>query len=918
MEAIGRGGEQGDVAKSGRAVMSIWKGLRSRVAGLWQGQSRMNDLEREIASHLELAAEEQQESGLSPEESCYAARRAFGNKTLVTEDVRAIWSLSWLEGFVRDLRYGARALRKNVGFTAVAALTLALGIGANTAIFSAIDALMLRPLPFREADQLVRLYATKNNSPIGFGAGGPSPLDVRDYAQASHSFQKLVAYDTWRKNVSFADSGGEPEQMHVGLVPAAYFEVLGVQPVLGRLFTDEENQEGKNYVAAISTHLWNTRFANDPAILGRKIRINDEPYTIVAVMPDVIPAWMEAGEVWSPFAFNQVWSEISRGGRGDEALGRLKPGVSLKQAQADLSAIAAELAAAHPVDQGIGVAIERLADTRVGALRPMLFLLMGAVSLILLIACVNLANLLLARNSARQRELAVRAALGAGRGGLLRQLLAETLLLSFLGAALGLAVARSGLAALIRMNPLNLPQLDSMSVDWRVLAFTLVVSLITSLLFGLAPALSGTRLDLVDALKQGGRSGAAGPRSQRMRNLLVVSEMAMSLMLLVGASLLVESILHLERQSLGIRQDHLLKGHFYLPGARYPDPGALTRFSDEFARRVRAVPGVIEASVTTVYPPHTGWIQMLGIPGHPATRIEDVPTAGFGLTDAHFLRTMGIPLLRGRDFAESDNSASPPVALINQEFSRRYFPAEDPIGRQIHIGPPPFLQLPPGASNTDAADVSIIGVIGDFRNAGLARPPNPQIIVLYSQHPLVNYGFKDIVIRTASEPRLLAPEIGRQLHQLDADMPFAEVQTMDELVEQQTGGQRLTTILLAAFAAGGLALAVVGIYGVVSFLVAQRKQELAVRMAVGASHTAVLWLIMKQSLGIAVVGATLGLVAAAAAQRLTSGLLFGVSPLDPITFSTAAVFLLAVAAIASAIPGARALRIDPARTLRQD
>jgi putative ABC transport system permease protein len=531
---------------------------------------------------------------------------------------------------------------------------------------------------------------------------------------------------------------------------------------------------------------------------------------------------------------------------------------------------------------------------------------------------VNLANLLLARNATRQRELAVRAALGAGRGGLVRQLLAETLLLSLIGAAAGLALAKIALAALTRMHPQGLPQLDSLELDWRVLAFTLIVSVLTSLLFGLAPALSGTRLNLIDSLKQGGRSGTSGPGSQRMRNFLVVTEMAMSLMLLVGASLLVQSILRLEHQGLGIRQDHLLKGHFYLPGVRYPDGGAITRFCDEFARRVRGLPGVISASVTTAYPPNNGWSQMLSIPGHPVSRMEDIPSAQFGVADSRFLTTMGIPLLRGRDFSEADNANSVPVALISEELRRRYFPNEDPLGRRIHIGPPPFLQMSAGANTTDSADVTIIGIVGDFRNAGLVLPPEPHITVLYSQHPLVNYGFKDIVIRAATQPRSLAPEIRRQLHQLDADMPFAEVQTIAELVEQQTGGQRFTTTLLASFAAAGLALAVVGIYGVVSFLVAQRKQELAVRMAIGASRAAVLWLVLKKSLTMAAIGAALGLLGAGAAQRLTSGLLFGISPLDPITFAGAATFLLTVAGIASAIPGARVMRIDPALTLRQD
>ena len=905
--------------------MSLWHSLRLRLVALWQRPDREKELDRELESHLDLEAEEQLESGLSPQEARCAAQRAFGNTTLVREDLHAIWHTLWLERLASHIKYAARSLLKNPGFTAIAVLTLALGIGANTAIFSAIAALMLRPLPFSSPDQLVRIYSTKNGTRIGglASAGGPSPVDVRDFAQLNHSFQKMVTYDTWRKNVSFGSSGGEPEQMRVGLVPAAYFEVLDVHPIIGRLFTEEENQEGKNYVAAISARLWKDRYAGDSAILGRKIRINDEPYTIVAIMPDAIPEWMEPWrpglvEVWTPFAFSDVWSEGSRATRGYCALARLKLGVSLEQGQADLSTIAAGLAAAHPVDQGIGVLVARVSDTRVGELRPMLFLLMGAVSLILLIACVNLANLLLARNSARQRELAVRAALGAGRGSLVRQLLAETLLLSLIGGAVGLALAQMGLAFVTRTHPESLSQLTSMEIDWRVLAFTLFVSLATSLFFGVAPALTGTRLNLVDSLKQGGRSATSGRPAQRLRNILVVTEMAMSLMLLVGATLLVRSIIGLQHQRLGIRQDHLLKGHIYVPGIRYPDSGAITRFCDQFAARLRAVPGVIDSTITTVYPPKDGWTQMLGIPGHPVARIQDIPSAQFGVADSHFLRTLGIPLIHGRDFAESDSVATPPVALISEGFKRRYFPTEDPTGRQIHIGPPPFLQIAPGANITDSADVTIIGVMGDFKNAGLALPPEPQITVLYSQHPLVNYGFKDVVIRTAAEPRLLLPEIRRQLHELDPDMPFAEVQTMDEIVEAQTSGQRFTTILLASFAAAGLALAVVGIYGVVSFLVAQRKQELAVRIALGASRARVLWLVLKQGLEMATFGAVIGLLGAWATQKLTSGLLFGVSPVDRVTFAGAAFFLLAAAAIASAIPGARALGIDPARTLRQD
>jgi predicted permease len=903
--------------------MALSGRLWSRLRTILRRSQMDSEMDAELRFHLEAYAEDLVRSGVPREEALRCARLEFGGVDKTKEECREARGTHLFETLIRDLRYSARALRKSPGFTIVAVLTLALGIGANTAIFSAVNALMLRPLPFTAADQLVRIYSIQKGMFNTFAnPDGPSALDVRDFAQRSSSFQNMVAYDTWAKNVSFGESAGQPEQMEVGLVPAAYFEILDIRPIIGRLFSEDENQEGKNYVAAISAQLWRNRFAGDPSVLGRKIRINGEPYTIVAVMPDVIPAWVEPGrhsEIWTPFPYSpDMWSESGRGERGYAVLGRLKPGVSLERAQADLSVIAAALAAEHPVDQGVGVAVKRLADSRVGALRPMLYLLMGAVSLILLIACVNLANLLLARNSARQREMAVRAALGAGRGGLVRQLLAETLLLSLIGGAVGFASAEIGLRALARMHPENLPQLGSVGIDWRVLTFTLLVSLVTSLLFGLAPAFMGTRLNLVDALKQGGRSGMSGRSSQRVRSLLVITEMAMCLMLLVGASLLIRSVLRLEGQNLGIRQDHLLRGRIYLPPVRYTNPGVRTRFCDDFGTRIRALPGVMEATVTTVYPPNNGWTQMLVIPEHPVTRIQDVPSAQFGVVDQHFLRTLGIPLIRGRDFAESDSATNPPVALISQEFKRRYFATDDPIGRKIHIGPPQLPGIAVEENITDDVDVTIIGVVGDFKNAGLALAPQPQITVLYSQHPLVNGGFKDIVIRTASEPHFVESEIRSQLRALDSDMPLAEVQTIDELVERQTGGQRFTTVLLGLFAVAGLVLAIVGIYGVVSFLVARRRQELAVRIALGASRANVLWLVLKQGLEMATIGAVIGLLGAWAAQKLTSELLFEISPLDPLTFAGAAIFLLGVAAIACAIPGARVLQIDPAHTLRED
>ena len=902
--------------------------MPGRIASFFRNLLRKRTVEQalddELQSAVELLSQERMKEGLSHPEARRQALIELGGVEQVKEEVRAIRFGRFFETFAQDLRYTLRMLRKSPGFTAVAILTLALGIGANTAIFSVIENVMFRPLPFSGADRIVRLHSTEN----GFRAsdqGGPSAMDMRDFARDNRTFDHMAVYDTWRKNVNFGNSGSEPEQMAVGLMPREYFEILNVTPIMGRLFTEDESYTGKHYIAAISAQLWRNRYGGDPAILGKKIRINDEPYTIVAVMPDVVPEWMDGTtvQIWTPLKFadalGDLWTEGGRGQRDKYSLGRIKASISLKQAQTDLSTIAAALAATHPVDRGIGVQVERLSDTRAQNLRPMLFLLIGAVSLILLIACVNLANLLLVRNSVRDRELAMRAALGAERGRLVRQLLAETLLLSLLGGALGLFFARAGVATLIRMRPADLPQLSSISVDWRVLLFTLFVSVLACLIFGLGPALTASRLNLADSLKLGARSGTAGSGARRLRNLLVIVEMAMSLMLLIGAGLLIQSIVRLQRQQLGIRSaDHLLTGHFYLPPVHYPTPAAITRFSDQFADKVRALPGVLDASITTIWPPDYGWSQMLEIPGQPLTRAQDVPSAQCGLTDAHFLKTMGIPLIRGRDFNESDTSTSPPVILVSQEFVRRFFPHQNPIGLRIHIGPPEFLNIPPGASVTDSSDVTIIGIIGDFRNNGLASPPQAQIIALYSQHPLVTYGFRDIVVRTAANPHLMVPEITRQLQAMDADLPFAQTQTIDELVEQLTGSQRLTTALLGLFAAIGLALAVMGTYGVVSFLVVQRQRELAVRVAVGASVKNALWLVLKEGLRMAVIGSSIGLLGAWAAHKLLSQMLFGISAVDPLTLAGATLFLLTAAMVACWMPAWRAARVDPCIALRAE
>jgi len=887
-------------------------------------------LDEEIQAHFAIEMQQRLERGESSEAAEQAARREFGNVGMVKEVMRGMWTYNWLETLIQDLRYAGRVARKTPAFTAVAILTLALGIGANTAIFSIVNAALLRPLPFPDADRLVCVMSTKNGAIVG----GPSTLDARDFANGSEALEGLALYDHWRKNVSAILGSSEPEEMVVGLVPGEYFQLLRIQPVLGRFFTKQETEPGRQFVAIISGSFWRTRFGGDPAVLGKTLRINAETYSVVGVIPDVIPPWMDQVSapiaIWTPFVSDNDTTEAARGARGVFTIGRLKPGVTYAQARAQLTSVAARLAREHPLDEGIGVSLQPLADTRSGPVRPILLMLGGAVGMVLLIACANLASLLLARNSARYREIAVRAALGAGRVRLIRQLLLETMALSFLGGVAGLGLAWAAGAAFTRMNagaaamPYTatssaLGQFWSVAPEPRVLLFTFGVSILTALLFGLAPAFTSTRVSIADTLREGGRSGGTGKGRQHYRRALVIAEVALSMVLVVAAALLVETMIKLQRQDPGFRPDHLLLAHVYIPPARYSDSAAISRFCDEFGRRVRTLPGVVDASVTAIYPPSIRWPKMFTIDGQAVSRIADVPTATFGDVDTAFLRTLGITLESGRDFAESDTAAGAPVALVNDEFVRRYLAGRYPIGQRIRLGAPAgVLEQSPDDSNIAARSITIVGVVKNFMNAGMALPPAPQIVTLFRQQPAFNYGFKDLVVRTATNPESLATAISRELHAIDADIPLGEIRTMDTHMSSQTADRRFTTVLLGLFAALGTVLAVIGAYGVIAYLVAQRTQELGIRVALGANSRDVLWLVLRYGLSIGLAGVALGLAGAFVVRQSLTRLLFGVSASDPWILGGTAALLLLVIGTASAVPARRAMRIDPLTALRSE
>ena len=877
------------------------------------------DFQSEVEAHIELETERMREEGLSEEEARAAARRSFGNTTRVQEQFYESRRARWWDDFRRDFRFGFRALRKSPGFAVVAVLTLALGIGANTAIFSIVNAVLIAPLPFPNADRLVMIRGIDHGREIL----GPSAADALDYRKLNRTLEILAPYDYWRKNVSGIDGAQEAQEMFVGLVPHEYFDALRIRPVLGRLFRDEENVYGKHHVAVINTTIWRERYGASRNVLGRTIRINGETYTIVGVIPDAIPRWMDAqyglkpAQIWTPVApAPDFFSEANRLDRGVFVLARMKPGVTLAHAQADLDVVAAQLAARYPVDRGIGAKIEPLANVRIGPLAPTLFLLSGAVGLILLIACSNVANLQLVRHSGRRRELAVRAALGGRRGAIVRQLTVESLVLGLLGGGAGVLLAVAGTRILLALRPPQLRQLGEVHLDLRVLIFSAALSILTILVSGLAPAFTASKVNLADALKEAARGATSGGGSQRMRRWLVVAETALSLMLMVGAGLLLRTIGRLQSQDLGYSPDHLMFAHVFVPGARYPDPPAITRFAVRFREDVAAIPGVREATITNMVPgTYNRWKQYITVPGHQIPS-DDIPRIGFTVTDEHFLATCGVPLLRGRDFAASDTEGGPPVALITQAAVKRFFPGEDPIGRTVHLGKPG--DVPTQGSARLAADLTIVGVVGDMRNEGLKEPPSPQLLALYRQLPTVNVGFKDLIVRTARKPTSVAPVVADHLRRLDPDIPLSEVDGVREIVLRQTSNTRFTTTLLGLFAALGTVLALVGVYGVISYAVAQRTHEIGVRMALGARRREIVWLILRPGIALGLLGAGAGLAGSVAARRVLASFLFGISPLDPATFVAAAGLLLLAVGAACAVPALRASRVDPMIALRYE
>jgi putative ABC transport system permease protein len=802
----------------------------------------------------------------------------------------------------QDLRFGARMLMRKPGFTLIASLTLALGVGANTAIFSVVNALLLRPLPFVEAERLALLAERSRD---GGRQGVPYP-NFADWRARARSFEGMAMSDPEPFNLTGVDN---PRRLSGRRVNWNFFALLGAQPQLGRLFTEEDDRYGASRTVVISHGFWQRQFGGASEVIGKTVSLTDAAYTVVGVARPGFE-YFEAADVYVPIGlFLEPYSGMTDRGTsfgGSYAVARLKPGVTIEQANGEMAALGRQLAQEYPkVNEGTGAGAERLQDVMSEGVRRSLWVLLGAVGFILLIACINVANLLLARAAEREKELAVRLALGAGRRRIVRQLLSESLLLAGLGAAGGLLLGRWMLAGLLQLAPPEIPQLSRVGLDGAVLLFMLGVAALTSLLFGLAPALRASKTDLQTALKDGGRLTTTGGR-EGMRKALLIAEVSLSLALLAGAGLLLRSMYNLLHVDLGFDSGNLLTMRFELSDKKY-NPRTRRVFYEECLARAQAVPGVSSAAFSESLPIEGSyWDSVFTVADKPVPSRANLPVSDYLRVGPNYFETMGIRLLRGRWFSASDTIGSAPVAVINETLARRIWPGENPIGKRVRNGFPEY--------NGEWREV--IGVVNDVKTSGVDRPTTMQTYVLFSQTPETT--FSGLIARTQGDPLAVAASIEQAIHTVDKDLPVYAVWTMDQLLGNSLAERRLTLVLLSSFAALALLLASVGVYGVVAYTVRQRTRELGIRMALGAQAGDMLWLILRQGLKLTLVGVAFGLTAAFALTRWMESLLFGAPPNDPLVFGVVALVLLLAAVCACWIPARRATKVDPLVALRAE
>jgi len=883
-----------------------------RLAALLRRRRLERDLDEELAFHLAMREAEYRRDGITGAAARHAARRRFGNVAYLKEECRDMWTFYPLETLRQDVRYALRTLRKSPGFTIVAVLALAIGIGANTAIFSLIDAIREKALPYKDPSTLVELWGNVVRAKVE--RRGASYPDYLDWRARSKSFEDVAAFDGQLMTLVGSE---DPERINTEFVSAPYFSLLGVSPARGRVFQAEEDAVAKPaQVVVLSDGLWKRRFGADPQIVGRTLTLccAARQYTVVGVMPPGFKGLSDIAELWVPFAMYAPPSTMDeRGSRGFAALARLKPGVSMDAAQRELDGISRQLEREYPLtNEKRAVELTPLDVELVGTLRPALLTLMAAVAFVLLIACANVANLLIARSEARRREIAVRTALGAGRARLLRQLITEGCVLTLIGAAIGLLLARASVAVLIAQSPVTFPSFVSPGLDLRIAAFTVAVSLACGILVGLAPGLQARSIDLSGALKESAR-GSDGRHTQRVRNALVVTELSLAVVLLVGAGLMIRSVRNLAALNPGFDPDSVLTLHVSIPrtstapltaATQTPSPPVV--YSRALLDRLRAVPGVASVALGSDLPLDGNVSASLyTAEGQPATNAQNVPRAYNHRVSPDFFGALRIPFVSGRTFTDAEATAGSPAVIVSERVVKRFWPGQDPIGKRIKFGP----------IASTGAWLTIVGVVGEVKYRAL--PDNP------TTDPDIYLPFIDrnsqvaVVVRTSVTPASLVAPLRAVVRSADPSIPIYGVAPMADLIAGQTSQSRFTMWLMGVFAAVALSLAVIGIYGVMSYLVTQRTREIGIRLALGAGGRDILGLVVGNGARLIGAGIAIGLAASFALQRLVSSLLFGVTAADAVSGGAVAI-LSVVALVACYLPAIRATRVSPLNALRYE
>jgi putative ABC transport system permease protein len=874
---------------------------RLRMRALWRRRQLDGDLQDEVAFHLAMREEKNRAAGARGDEARYAARRQFGNVSEVKERTREMWTFVSLESLWQDVRYGARLLAKNPGFSIIAILTLALGIGASAAIFSVVNGVLLRPLPFPKPDRLVRVWEA--NPKNGYARNVVNPLNFLDWHEQNRSFGTMAAVAGGFANLNL---GNAPITVPALAVTPEFFSVLGVAPLLGRAFIDDDGIPGHDTRVILTYEFWKQHFGLDPTVVNRSMKVNDTPMQILGVLPEGFAVPKMKAALWMPFAFTRD-SEFAKHGRYLRVIARLKPGITMPQAQQDMERVAAWTAQVRPdYNSGWGAIVNPMLKDATSDVRRPLLVLFSAVGLVLLIACANVANLMLMRGVQRSREIAVRTALGAARARVVRQLLVESLLLACAGTLGGMAIANWALRALLALIPeaSHLPRMETIRVDTAVFLFALTLAFCTTVLFGLLPALRLSRVNLHDTLKQATARGGVGA-NRAARQSLVVAEIALALLLSVGAGLLLRSFERLTAVDLGFNADHLVSMGVSISPVKYDDGPKQARYVEGLLQQIRETPGVRAASTTTFLPLASEIVSgsCFAFGAEPPVNTATAPSSQFLIISPGYFDTMGTPFQSGRDFNEQDMLKSPSAAIVNQAFASKFFPAGDALGKQL------------GVCWTVHNPVQIVGVVADSRQTKLKDAPSPTIYLAVTQAPLAGATF---VIRAAGDPQQVLRSVALAIHRVDPDQPITEVRTMDRVFSDSASDARFQVVLLVIFAGLAVALAIIGVYGVVSYSVSQRTQEIGVRMAMGAASASIAWMVLREALALAALAVAIGLAGAFALTRVMETLLYETTATDPATLTAASIAVLVVATLAALLPARRAMGVDPMVALRYD